>query len=693
MSDFDVDSYLNDIEDIFSPDGWLHVNGYSYREEQACYAQDVAVWLTSCSTEVIGDKTIHRNVAFLEADTGIGKTVGYLIPLLMRHGKSEAPVVVSTYTINLQKQIIESDLDIARACVEEHLGQSIKLARKLGVRQFVSVERLALRKSELFEYVKPTQEWLVFETWLKESVEYATATFEEWYEEYGLELPCSLKKSDLCVLDSTEEHQAIRRMNDDVRDADIIVTSHASLIMDVTTGGRVLNSANRMPVAIVLDEGDKAVEAANDYFKRRLQIAEIARKVSDLKTKSKHKKDTLTLLKEFDAFLRKLDDKINSAFILKKDGNKESDLVIHEYCEALAKKLFFLSQNKYHSCEASAKEMSELSNHIAEYSVDITSNSKMLSCRAIAFSDKRRIPSLMTTNEFSGAVFNYYSKRGCPVAYTSATLSDGQSEPPPGFGGFRYRIKTAPNSILMERSYSPKVYGKVEIELPPKHTKKPFISSKIDEESTYSEEWVNYVLDTIVRASALGNTLVLVPSFREARMFADRLSGGHNILCHEKGEPISTVASRYLSQGGVLITPSMWEGVSLRHRDGSQFFDQLVITRLPYPPLDRAAEQVFVYHRLKDYPSETISGAKSKYFVSSKLATVRKTKQGFGRLIRNKYDTGKVWFCDPRMPTQVSDPGEKNDLLLRIIPNRFVIEYHRALLRPYPISLRKKEAA
>ncbi|MEJ1714996.1 DEAD/DEAH box helicase family protein, partial [Escherichia coli] len=48
----------------------------------------------------------------IEAGTGTGKSLGYLIPAIYQSVKSEQKVMVSTHTINLQEQLRERDIPL-----------------------------------------------------------------------------------------------------------------------------------------------------------------------------------------------------------------------------------------------------------------------------------------------------------------------------------------------------------------------------------------------------------------------------------------------------------------------------------------------------------------------------------------------------------------------------------------------------
>ena len=75
----------------------------------------------------------HEGIALIEAGTGTGKTLAYLVPAL-RSGKK---VVVSTGTRTLQDQIMEHDLPLLSA----HLGMPVKAACMKGLANYVCRRR------------------------------------------------------------------------------------------------------------------------------------------------------------------------------------------------------------------------------------------------------------------------------------------------------------------------------------------------------------------------------------------------------------------------------------------------------------------------------------------------------------------------------------------------------------------------
>jgi ATP-dependent DNA helicase DinG len=92
-------NWVGQVEDIFSPQGLLSkASNFEYRPQQQAMAAEVARVLAG------GE---HLAV---EAGTGVGKSLAYLIPSILFSTTAKKKAVVSTHTINLQEQLIEKDL-------------------------------------------------------------------------------------------------------------------------------------------------------------------------------------------------------------------------------------------------------------------------------------------------------------------------------------------------------------------------------------------------------------------------------------------------------------------------------------------------------------------------------------------------------------------------------------------------------
>jgi len=84
----------------------------------------------------------HNKLSTIEAGTGTGKTLAYLIPAAEWALKNNERVVVSTHTINLQEQILHKDIPVVKSILEEELNAVLVKGRRNYV---------CLRKSHTIE--------------------------------------------------------------------------------------------------------------------------------------------------------------------------------------------------------------------------------------------------------------------------------------------------------------------------------------------------------------------------------------------------------------------------------------------------------------------------------------------------------------------------------------------------------------
>ncbi len=61
----------------------------------------------------------HDEICAAEAGTGVGKSLAYLIPAVAWAVRNGERVVVSTNTINLQQQLVEKDIPLAKKILGE----------------------------------------------------------------------------------------------------------------------------------------------------------------------------------------------------------------------------------------------------------------------------------------------------------------------------------------------------------------------------------------------------------------------------------------------------------------------------------------------------------------------------------------------------------------------------------------------
>jgi ATP-dependent DNA helicase DinG len=90
-------------------------------------------------------------IGLLEAGTGVGKSLGYLVPALRWAARNKERTVVSTNTINLQEQLVGKDLPFLQRALDD---QDVRFALLKGWRNYICLSRLEHAESSeatLFE--------------------------------------------------------------------------------------------------------------------------------------------------------------------------------------------------------------------------------------------------------------------------------------------------------------------------------------------------------------------------------------------------------------------------------------------------------------------------------------------------------------------------------------------------------------
>jgi ATP-dependent DNA helicase DinG len=130
------------VDAILGPDSKLakRLEGYERREGQLAMARAVE------------DALAKDGHLFVEAGTGTGKTLAYLVPAILSGKK----VVISTATHALQDQIFNKDLPLVRSVLAEH-GVTFEAALMKGLSNYVCKRRLHER---LISGVPVTEELL-----------------------------------------------------------------------------------------------------------------------------------------------------------------------------------------------------------------------------------------------------------------------------------------------------------------------------------------------------------------------------------------------------------------------------------------------------------------------------------------------------------------------------------------------------
>ncbi|MDH3348900.1 MAG: ATP-dependent DNA helicase [Desulfobulbaceae bacterium] len=145
------------MDKIFGPNGILanHLNGYEPRTGQLEMAQIIDSLLSVTDDNLLSGEA---GCEVIEAETGLGKTLAYLVPAVLSGRK----VVISTNTKNLQDQILTKDIPFIR----DNIAPKLKAVCVKGRENYICLHRYQQaksgRKDELFnnEQMDAIDDWL-----------------------------------------------------------------------------------------------------------------------------------------------------------------------------------------------------------------------------------------------------------------------------------------------------------------------------------------------------------------------------------------------------------------------------------------------------------------------------------------------------------------------------------------------------
>ena len=211
---------VGQVESIFSESGLLSgARNFEYRPEQQAMAKAVAQALSD------------REHLIVEAGTGVGKSLGYLIPAILFAVSEGKRAVICTHTINLQEQLVEKDLPM----LSKVLPVKFSYTMLKGRHNYLCTKRLhkALQMADGLFTSPETAELQRIQEWARETGDGSLSDFDEepnpkvWSQvcsERGL---CSPKmcgpKSDFAETNDVCFFQKARQR---IMTADVVVLNH-----------------------------------------------------------------------------------------------------------------------------------------------------------------------------------------------------------------------------------------------------------------------------------------------------------------------------------------------------------------------------------------------------------------------------------------------------------------------------------
>ena len=591
---------------------------YEHRPQQLQMAEAVET--------ALGAKT-HLIV---EAGTGVGKSLAYLVPLVQWAREEGCRAVVATYTKALQQQLVQKDLPFLRTVLGD-----FRYALCVGGENYLCLRRFdQLRMGDLYEQNEREGLNRLF-TW---STMTRTGLRSELDVEPGYALWAkACRQADLCFGKDCSFNRDCYYLKAKVieQQAQILVANHHLFFADMATGGNVLPQYR----AVVFDEAHQVEDVATDYLGMEITNFSV-RYLLDTLLSQRTRKGLLTRLTVQNAEVQVLRGMIEGLRVI-------SDNFFLNLHPLLHKEPALRIRQRYIIPDILSAPLSELKD--ALLSLEVDSHEEELEVKAFASRAQSMAAAVRVNLEQSAEGFVYWAERenmryrlvASPIdvaamlrdnlfdktgtiVLTSATLSAA--------GSFTY-IKNrlgldAPTELLLD---SPFDFEKQAL---------LYIAPGLDDQqaSGYQERFDAelHAMLTITR----GRTLVLFTSYGQLRKSAETMRRelpDVEILCQGEMPAYRLIEQFKAAPRAVLFgTASFWQGIDIP----GDALQCVVIAKLPFAVPDEPIIEARM-ERLKNPFREFQIPQATLLF-----------RQGFGRLIRTRTDRGAVAVLDSRIMTK-----------------------------------------
>ena len=587
-----------------------------------------------------------REHLMVEAGTGVGKSLAYLVPAVLWAAKNDTPVVVSTATRNLQGQLINSDIPKAVSVLGDGAA-GFRVALLKGRANYVCLKSVA-------EFFEPGY-WTMSEDeqrLLPAFVEWLSSTPDGDLDTYdGINRALLSRPGDECTGRKCPYYGRcfVQKARQNAAEAHLVVVNHALVLAEATSpGSGILPAYGRL----VLDEAHNLEAIATEAFGSEFSLPELNRILRRLKRHRKefsHDADAVANAAErFLAFLGKL---LPPKTEVRRYGRSrlywEDTARLAELQRAFEAPLIALVHRLHDFCAASgdddlatllsadADRLLAFANEAAFVVAGEKEDDYVYWVERVRV-DRRRAHVRLVAAPLSVAkelADVLYGAKDSAVL-CSATLRVGND--------FRYMARRlgAEERFRFLTAASPFDYFRQALVLAPDYLPDP---------AAEPEAYAPALAETLARvcAATQARALVLFTSYEMMNAVAAAAAGPfekEDLTLLVQGEGMSREAmTQALKAGGRTVlfgAQSFWEGVDV----AGEALSCVVIARLPFAQVgDPIAEA----------RSEKVQREGGSPFRDYALPeAVIRFRQGFGRLIRTKSDRGVVVVTDPRIVTK-----------------------------------------
>ncbi|MFP4457297.1 MAG: ATP-dependent DNA helicase [Clostridia bacterium] len=639
-----LDKYLNMIKDKFP--------NYEKRPEQY-----------EMIRTILNGIYLKKHI-LVEAGTGTGKSLAYILATLaiMSASDTKQKTIISTYTINLQKQLLEKDFPQLQFI----LGLDLKVALAKGRRNYICQNRLINILNDLQGVFESAEEALNFRDLLEEVYDGKRVVIADkadiktrvaagvWDEVCSTHETCL---DEACPYISDCLFKKDRRELDK---ADFIISNHALFLTDLLLRGSTEDEEGGILPEydfLIFDEAHHLENSATSAFSIEINKSIVNKPIIWLRSMLNRVmiresfeeagyslNEMNTLVQSYFSQSEKLGSSLEmfleDNLTRKLHTNSQLENFLEETILELVKALEIAKEvevaDQIAKIELNKVKLS-LESILEEINFVLSADNQGFtywverSFEATAYAAPLEVDQILEEKIFS---------KNKPVIATSATLAVPQMD----FFANRLGIKDFTARVITS-SFDHKTQAKLIL---PDYAIEPRYNQNTD----YEKILVKIIKEA--RSKISGGMFVLFTSYKMLDEVYSLIKDEYDEIFVQGTMPRSIILEEFANHGNAILlgTSSFWEGVDVVG-DGLRC---VLITKLPFPvPKDPLIEARM--DRIKE------SGGNSfrDYMLPQ---AILQFKQGFGRLIRSKNDTGVVIVADKRIVTK-----GYGKMFLKALPN------------------------
>jgi len=620
------------MEEIFGRNGLIaqHHPDYEYRPGQVAMANAVAEALD------------QRRHLLVEAGTGIGKTLAYLIPAVATGRR----VIISTGTKNLQEQLFYKDIPFLQSI----LPNKFRATYLKGRNNYLCLNRL--KRAETMPVIDGLDEidyFTMVNHWAKETNTGDRAELSQLPDNVSFWRHIDAR-SDICLGQSCSSFDQcfITRARQNALNSEIIIVNHHLFFADLALRGNEWGQVLPDYSAVIFDDAHQIEDIAMQYFGRFVSSFQIEDLLGDIQrleitdvdasgeiTKAGARVSRMAENFWFNFIDFETGESSDGRFVIhrqmfsrkKNDGTQESTPAGERY-ENLKNAIERLNAALQVVKHAPA-ELEAIERRIHQLSFDLDFIIRGDEEKFVYWFERRGRGTFIqaTPIDASGILNDCLFNHVETVVLTSATLTSAGSF---AFMKARLGLKAAAE-LVAESNYD---YQKQSLlYLPP----------RMPDPRNY--EFANSAAEEIIKIlnASRGRAFVLCTSRSQMKVLRSLVEERIDfpVFMQGEGSRSGLLEQFRITPNAVLFaTASFWQGVDVR----GEALSCVIIDKLPFAvpsdPVVAARQRYIDNHGGNSF---------SEYSVPSAIITL---KQGLGRLIRSTTDRGVLSILDPRLVTK-----------------------------------------